>query len=331
MASPFTLDRYPKTDLAQADKQTAAVLNQDKRPLPALSENCILSIVIPVFDEHVARIRAQVNAFNEQTLRPEQFELVYVVNNGKRSETAQDVLKKNDAVLAYLKKAKSKNRIIILDRSSAGHELAVGNVGHARNVGVNVVARRYLLQNRDGILLQSDADTLPVKKTFLSTMVKSYAKTGCIGASGGVRFVLSMDSTDAKDRHFFKTHLTQFNMYARWSYLIRALHSTNPRIAVTPTRFSGANMSSLAIAAVCAGGVPPLPRAVDLIFGLNSRSMQRSAKPSSCRVATSGSCKHPSENPNAPVVALGDYSRLCAKQMVILSSHPSTLRHLIRF
>lgn len=267
MASPFTLERYPKTDIAMARKSCLVVLREDITPIAPLSERCVLSIVIPAYDEHVSRIKAQVKAFNEQTINAELCELVYVVNNGKRAGVSPEVLKKNDAVLAYLKKAKSNMRIVVLDRSSAGHELAVGNVGHARNYGVNVVAHRYLLQNRDGILLQSDADTLPTKKTFLRTMLKDYIKTGCIGASGGVRFILSMDSMNAKDRHFFKAHLPQFNMFAQWGYLIRALHSKNPQLAVTPTRFSGANMSSLAVAAICAGGVPPLPKAVDVVFG----------------------------------------------------------------
>lgn len=226
-----------------------------------------MSIVVPVYDESVARLRDQIRSINAQTVDASRCEIVYIVNNGSRATTPQSILTANDKALHFLQTTKSRIPLVVLDYTTKGHELEVGNVGHARNTAIHLTTQRYLNQKRDGILFQTDADTLLTNKRLLSTMIADYKKHGCIGASGGVRFVLSMDSQKKKDQLFYKKHLRDFNMFAQWGYLIKSLHNRKLAPPVTPTRFSGANMSSLAIAAVCAGGVPKLHRGVDLYFG----------------------------------------------------------------
>ena len=261
------MKNYPVSDIKIARNRCAKVLTTYKYPLPPLHEECIMSIVIPVYDESTTRLRDQLRSINAQTVNATQCEIVYIVNNGDRATTPKPVLAANDKALAFLKKAKSRIPLIVLDYTSKGHELEVGNVGNARNTAIHLVAQRYLNQNRDGILFQTDADTLLTSNRLLSSMIADYKKYGCIGASGGVRFVLSMDSRKKQDQLFYKRHLRDFNMFAQWGYLIKALHNRKLAPPVTPTRFSGANMSSLVIAAVCAGGVPKLHRGVDLYFG----------------------------------------------------------------
>lgn len=269
MTNRLSLERYSKQDIRLAKARCLKMSKRHKLDLPSLATSSVLSVVTPVYDEDVSRLKKQINAFNQQSIDPKLVELVYIVNNPNRTKASASAVKNNDAALTYLKKAKSKMPIIIIDRSTKGHELEIGNVGEARNTAIHAVALRYLEQKRDGILFQTDADTLPMKKNFFANIVKEVPQDKCVGASGGVRFVLSMDSKKKSDHAFIAKHLKTLNQYVQWYFLVKALHHPGLKPEVTPTRFSGANTITLAIASICAGGIPPLFAGSDFCFSYN--------------------------------------------------------------
>lgn len=269
MSKTLSLLDYPKKDIAKALKQCDAVLKEDSAPLPSLHPECLITILVPVYDESVARIKEQVAAFAAQNFPKNHFEMVLVVNNPKAKNTSPETLKNNALAITYLKRKNKKIIAHVIDRSSKGHELKIGNVGEARNFGIHLVAKRYLDQKRDGIIIQLDADTIPPNANYLKTVLKDFLAEKAFAAAGGVKFVLSLDSKNAKERAFFKKHLPAVRDFMHWNFYLFALQSPeeNLVIRVQPNTFSGAHMISRAVASICAGGIRPIGSAEDVFFG----------------------------------------------------------------
>lgn len=268
MHQTLALADYPRRDILRARKQCNSVVSSIKTPIPALAQETVITILVPVYNESIERLKKQIASFSKQTLDKSFYEIIFIVNNPPLKKSSPEVLKANASILAFLNKAKDDQKISVIDRSSKGRELKAGNVGEARNYGLHVVTKRYLDQNRDGLIIQTDADSFPSNKKYLDTVWKDVTKNNAYGAAGGLKFVLDIDSKNKNHKAFFKKHISTFRNYARWNFLLSSLNKKSPELKFHPTIFSGAHMISRAVAAICAGGIKPINKGEDTFFGM---------------------------------------------------------------
>lgn len=265
---------YTKPSVARVKAACKKVLGQRTRKLPELAEECVISVLVPVYDEDISRLERQLAAFAKQKFDRSAFELVYVVNNGPAATTPATVLTRNKKLLQWLQTATFPFTVRVIDRSSAGQEIKDCNVGQARNFGLHAMAWRYLEQSRDGLVIHTDADTFPFKTNYLHQVWQGFSTSRSVAASGGLRMVLDLDDANPQRRTFFQKHITVLREYGQWFNLRYALHGKDMRLAVGPTTFSGAHMLARAIASVAAGGIPQVRAGEDIGF---SASLQKFA------------------------------------------------------
>lgn len=267
---------YSKKDLILVRKRCRVVL-KNRRPLPEVSAACHITILVPVYDEAIHRIKKQIDAFSKQQLSKDKFELVYVVNNPKPDGSREDarVVRANKKIMRFLRR-RQPLAVRCIDLSSPGNELKVSNVGAARNFGLHAVALRYLDQGRDGIVIHTDADSAPSKRRYLNEVLKEVSDPKCFGVAGGVDFVLDIDSRSKADKEFFRKHFAAFRKYMEWHALAHALNQQKHlKEQGSYENFAGAHMICKAIAGVLAGGIPALARAEDGIFGINLHKLAK--------------------------------------------------------
>ena len=246
-------------------QQTCARLLQ-RVQLPELAPACDISVCVPVCNETVERLRAQIAAFARQTFPRERFEIVYIVNNDRPNRTPQGVLRANRRAIRFLR-GDHPVTVRVIDCSSPGREIIGCNVGRARNIGLHAVTARYLAQKRDGIVIQTDADTLPRSARYLTEVWKDMKRGDVAAAAGGLAMVLDMDARTPAQRAFFRRHIGTLRHYSEWLHLVAALHATDLTPSVSSTWFSGAHTVVRAVAGVAAGGVPPAAQGEDVAFG----------------------------------------------------------------
>lgn len=264
----LAISPYRQTDLLLAKRRCSSFVRRYPDVLPPLLRSCELTVLVPLYAESTSRVRALIEAYAAQCVPLGSFELVFIVNNPPAQE-AHDlarVIEQNQKCLRILKR-KYSIPVHVIDASSPGREIPEGNVGKARNIGLHLVAARYLAQSREGIILHTDADTFPTKTDYLRKVMKELKPPHCFGAAGGLAFVLDLDGKSKQDIAFFERHLVTLRAYFTWRYLVQSLHLKDLTPLVWPTRFSGAHMIVKAIAAVCAGGVPVVKGGEDMQFG----------------------------------------------------------------
>ncbi|MFA5946827.1 MAG: glycosyltransferase family A protein [Patescibacteria group bacterium] len=266
----FSLDLYPTPDLTRAAQAIESQLASYRLPLPPLAQTCVLTIFVPMFNESLRRLKTQLDAFAKQQLPRDMFEVVYLVNNGE--DASSEVRQENARTMDYLQRSPHGLPIRLLDRSSRGQEILHCNVGKARNFGLHAIAKRYLEQERDGVLVHIDADTFPEDPTYLQKVYRAFQKTpSAIAASGGLRMILDMDNPDPQKTAFFKKHISALRNFGKWYHLSHALNATDDKLSpwMTPTTLSGPHMISRVVASVCAGGIPDASLGEDAMFGFN--------------------------------------------------------------
>ncbi len=262
--------RYSKNDIDEARKRCDLVIGKNREAL-TLEESCDISVLVPVYNESIKRIDRQISIFSNQKFSKTKFELVYVVNNPRPDGSLEraEAIQQNSKIIKHLKKV-DRVRVHVVDLSSEDMALKNSNVGIARNIGLHTLALRYLEQGRDGIVIHTDADTLPRRSDYLHQVYKEVSDPMCFGAAGGVEFVMDIDSYNKADRAFFRKHIQTFRNFTEWHVLVNAIRIKSlPKTVASPIRFNGAHMISKAIAGVLAGGIPEVGRAEDSLFGDN--------------------------------------------------------------
>lgn len=267
--------------LSQPPRQVSALRRACARllgrmPLPELAQTCDVSICVPVSDERVDRLRAQIAAFARQTFPRERFELVYVVNNDRPDGSSRRTraIRANARILRFLRGTHPVT-VRVIDRSSPGREIPGCTVGHARNVGLHAVAARYLSQQRDGIVIQTDADTFPRSARYLAAVWEDMKRSGVAAAAGGLSMVLDMDAVQPAKRAYFRRHIRTLRDYSAWNHLVAALRAVDLTPRVSPTWFSGAHTVVRASVGVAAGGIPHEARGEDVVFGERIKTYAR--------------------------------------------------------
>lgn len=221
---------------------------------------CKLGIVVPVFNEDVRRLAQQLDSLRAQKdIHPDQFEVLYVVNNDRDdgSRRALDIRAKNLHVAGYLEQDQ-KMHVHVIDKSSPGNTIADCNVGRARNRGVAEAGVRFYEQGKNGILLQTDADTWFEDPYHLAKICAEFDKDPlAIGMAGGVLYEWDPDERDPGERKKLFEKFERMKVYKRYKAMAAFLNGSikqGPDLDSRP-RFSGCHMLSRSLETAMVGGL----------------------------------------------------------------------------
>lgn len=247
-------------------------LANERRITESMHPGCKISIVIPVFREHIDRIAKQIQSFQHQKgISLDEFEVLYVINNdlpgtSKEQRAAQTM---NATLIASLPKP-SGMHIYVIDKSSPGNEMPNCNVGKARNRGVAEASLRFYENQKNGIIIQTDADTWLDDDLFLATVEERMDEdASIIGIAGGIIWNWSPDTQDLIERRILRRKLDQFTLQKTYNSMTRFLANPHDPLLAGETRFSGACMISRSLETAIVGGIPTLATAEDQKFGQN--------------------------------------------------------------
>lgn len=265
----LTLDLYTAQDIAKAKRYWRRVFEHHAPQLPELHNSCVISIIVPVYDEHVSRLEKQLKSFKRQLINPKKFEVIYVVNNNSQEKKGaeDEAFIHNQRAIQFLRKYKDLT-VHVIDRSSHGLEIPACNVGKARNIALAEVTKRYADAQRDGIIFQTDADARLSNLRHMSRIISAFKnEPNAFGAAGGVMYEMDPDAQGVKRRQEYVQYFEQVKWYFQWHNLLREKFEPNLKPPAHPTRFSGMHMISRALASACVGGITPVNYAEDTLFG----------------------------------------------------------------
>ncbi len=270
----------------------------EKRISETMDPRCEVSVVIPSAGERKYFFRPIESLLNQVNVKPEQFEIIMVINNSQPKQKPkepddvfqervaqanigaaenQEVLKvaqllmgekaevdlsdKEHALIRRIRDAKL--RVYAVDKASEGQTLSSekANVGGARNRGVAEAVERFVQIGKNGLIVQTDADTA-LDEHFLERAIGAFkANPELTGASG----YLEMDTEAEQDDRMKEVHF-----FAGMDRLYRTLlnyYSTKEQDLPKRRNFTGANMISRAYQTGMVGGVPEIGEKEDVEFG----------------------------------------------------------------
>jgi len=155
--------------------------------LPPPDRECLATICIPVADlEEGAHIYRTLNAFLNQTVRPEQFEILLYLNHidaPKYEDTAEA-----DYTVQEIKRFQREHPEAAVNYFCATIKPELARIGYIRKVLNDVALLRY--QNRgdlgdDPILIRADADTWGVHRRFIETYLRQFSRNPEVDAFKG--------------------------------------------------------------------------------------------------------------------------------------------------
>lgn len=270
----------------------------EKRISETMDPRCEVSVVIPSAGERKYFFRPIESLLNQVSVKPEQFEVIMVINNAQPKQKSnepddvfqarvaqaklgaienQEVLKigqllmgeKADIELSDQERAlirrirDAKLRVYTVDKASEGQLLSAekANVGGARNRGVAEAVERFMQIRKNGLIVQTDADTA-LDEHFLQRAITTFKENqDLVGASG----YLEMDTEAEQDKRMKEVHF-----FAGMDRLYRTLlnyYSTKEQDLPKRRNFTGANMISRAFETGIVGGVPEIGEKEDVKFG----------------------------------------------------------------
>ncbi|MCX6779032.1 MAG: hypothetical protein NTU97_02265, partial [Candidatus Magasanikbacteria bacterium] len=154
-----------------------------------------------------------------------------------------------------------------------GNEIVGCNVGKARNRGVAESSVRFQELGRNGILIQTDADTWFEDEQFLSkvkTMLGSDPEV--IGVAGGLNLEWDPETKDPKERAVLRKKVDRLLLRETTKRLVEFFSAPNK---YGRTSFMGADMISRSFESAVIGGVPKIKGGEDGAFGSRLESYGR--------------------------------------------------------
>jgi len=231
---------------------------------------CEFAIVIPVYKESPERILKQIESLkNQQNIDPVQFEVIYVVNNDLPNENPKStaVIEANQKVMETLRSGSGLN-IFVIDKSSAGNEIERCNVGKARNRGVAEASLRFHENGKNGVLIQTDADTYFEDQNYLSKLRNITTENpDIIGVAGGLVFEFNPDTNDKEEIVELRKKVARFVLERKWDILVQFLRDPESATPAGTKNFSGANMISRSYESAVVGGLIDANAGEDPQFG----------------------------------------------------------------
>lgn len=258
-----------KEDFERAQQYWKSQLSSEIRIKVPQHPNCEFAIVVPIYNESPERILKQVASIRDQkNISRSQFEVIYIVNNNLPTEDKKStaIRQANQQIIETLNGVQDLN-IFVIDKSSPGNEIENCNVGKARNRGVSEASLRFYENGKNGILIQTDADTYFKDKNYLSKLRRIIVENpDVIGVAGGLEFEFKPDTDNKEEIVKLQEKVAKLVLEKKWKSLIRFLkypQYSNP----ADTKFSGANMISRSRESAIIGGLVDAELGEDLHFG----------------------------------------------------------------
>ncbi len=233
--------------------------------------NCQFAIVVPVYNERVDRISKQIKSIKNQTrLSSDEFEIIYIVNNGiADNPKAIKIQKNNISVINYIRSLKEKN-IHVIDKSSCGNEIASCNVGRARNRGVAEASYRFWQRGVNGWIVQIDADSYIEDKNYFKKLKSIISRDRyIIGVACGCLFEFNPDTQDRRKRKTLRQKTKLLLLQKCWIRLIQFIQNPDNPLFKREKRFHGVNMISRSYESAAIGGLIDKNSREDAVFGLS--------------------------------------------------------------
>lgn len=242
-------------------------LRNETRIEAPMNPACQYSIVVPVHGETINRLKTQIESLqNRQDIKPEDFEIIYVINNdiSDGTERSRRIFQANQDILQFLRQDHGLN-IYVIDKSSLGNEIPDCNVGRARNRGLAESSKRFFENNKNGLIIQTDADTYFEDPDYFTKLSELAANLDVIGIAGGLTFEWSPDSQDPGELEHLRQKVERLIQIKVIEVLANFLR--NGVSQMSDTTFSGAHMISRSLESASVGGFIDAASGEDPKFG----------------------------------------------------------------
>lgn len=243
--------------------------NEERIGTPQLQE-CKCAIVVPVYNEDVRRIQKQLDSLLSQSINPEEFEVIYVVNNDVAdSDTiTKNVRANNKLVIDYIHSLEGVS-VFVIDKSSSGSEIIDCNVGKARNRGVAEASLRFYENGKNGIIIQTDADTYFEDERHLEKVFAAFNQSPeVVGIAGGLVFEFNPDSQNQEEREALSLKINRLLQMKIWKEF-QAFLTGDHNFTTKDNNFSGAHMLSRSFETAVIGGLADDDYGEDSQFGID--------------------------------------------------------------
>lgn len=257
-------------------------------------KNCKLAVVVPVYNEQSRRILKQMESIISQTgINPDEFEALYVVNNSpddgsekskqtiaanqeilnlpiwKNRETDTDLSQLPEDKRKLYKEIREKFNFFVIDKSSPGDTIEDCNVGKARNRALAEASQRFYKNEKDGILVQTDADSYFGDPEFFSKVLSEFTKDpDVIGIAGGIKVEFDPDTNDPREKEILLKKAQQLLLDKKCQRFEKYLKDPSNPLWERDV-FSGANMISKSFESATIGGFKDWNSGEDPQFGLD--------------------------------------------------------------
>jgi len=260
------------SDIERANAYWDITLKNELRIPSTQKPNCEFAIVIPVYNEKPERILRQIESLrNQQGINLDEFEIIYVVNNGvlDDSDVSREIRANNQAVIAEIKKITGINAYVV-DKSSPGNEIDDCNVGKARNRATAEASLRFYENGKNGLLIHTDADSYfedPLYFIKLREMLNVQNNT--VGIAGGLTFDFSPDEMEQGKYEELKKKTVMLALIKKWGYLLQFVLGSELVINKRYQKlFTGGHMISRSYESAVIGGFFGGNTFESTIFGL---------------------------------------------------------------
>jgi len=256
-----------KPDMQRAEEYWERTLEGENRITKPIDPNCEISIVVPAYNESPDRVMKLIESLKKQ--KDTVFEVIFVVNNDvpNDSDRSKKAIATNAQLMEYLRKDHG-IPIHVIDKSSPGNEIPKCNVGKARNRGVAESSLRFREIGRNGIIIQTDADTWIEDEHFLSEVKSTMASPEIIGAAGGINLEWDPETKDPRERKELQRKINPLFLRKIAERFTEFLREPN-KYGHFSTSFLGANMITKSFESAVIGGVPEIKGGEDGTFGSN--------------------------------------------------------------
>jgi glycosyltransferase involved in cell wall biosynthesis len=276
-------------------------LTGEERIAQAMDPKCEVAVVIPAYAERDGIFRPLLSLARQEGVKPEQYEVIFVVNNPpsepirQSDETQKDWERKRDLYLMstwenaqtiellrfleggpmpehataeereHLEEIKGRGiRVFAVDKASDGQTLPPNeaNVGGARNRGVAEAVERFFKKSENGIIAQSDAD-VRFPPDYISSLIRVFGRDPeLVGIAGDMRFELTKEMVELMEETS-----SVAGVLTSYHWTAERLKAGKGGDDASKVMFSGGNMASRAFETAIAGGVPKIPGGEDPAFG----------------------------------------------------------------
>ena len=269
----FELKTYERSleeseKLERANQYWGSRLTGETRIAIPQNERCEFTIVVPVYNEDLNRILKQLDSIRNQKIDHALFEVIYVVNNDlDTANIAKDVFERNQRMITELRNIKDLP-VFVIDKSSPGSEIQACNIGKARNRGVAEASLRFYENKKNGIIIQTDADTYFEDQEYLSKLKSITEKQpDVIGIAGGIVWEFNPDTNDEKEIAELKEKMAKLILVEKYTILDNFLKDGTVHSSVNEDNFSGPHMISRSFESAVIGGLIDASKGEDPRFG----------------------------------------------------------------